>query len=152
FHVRELMLKKCKNDVVFLGALARLKRGPRFLVFSARNIAAMHLMTSRIAMVNSKCVIGLDFDYHSSQDPRSPILTGILLPSNIRRYPVKASTLQNDWLAAVVAQERAAIGSHGCQGTNGRLATTCGRLGNLLGIGLLHFEFFDLLEIGLVYF
>src|SRR5262249_36173380 len=96
--------------------------------------------------------IGLDFDNHATEDPRSPVSDGVLLPGNIRSYPVKGSTLQDDRLAAVIAQQRAAVGSHGCQGTNWRLAMTCGGLGDLIGIGRLHLELVGFLEIGLVCF
>src|SRR5262249_51843401 len=116
------------------------------------SVAAMIVIPSRIAMVNPERAIGLDVDNHSSQDPGSPVIPGVLLPGNVGRDPVKASPLQNDRLAAVIAQERAAIGPQGGQGTNGRLAMTRRRLGNLLGIGPMHFEFFDLFEIGLIDF
>jgi hypothetical protein len=96
-------------------------------------------------MVDPKGTIGLDLDNHASEDPGSPIITGILLPGSIRSYPVKVATLQDDWLSAVITPKRAAIGSHGCQGTNGRLAMTCCSLDNLIGIGPMHFQLFNLL-------
>src|SRR5215471_2448326 len=102
----------------------------------------MIVIVPRIAMVNPKRAIGLDFDNHASEDPRSPTITGILLPGSIRSYPVKPSALQNDWLSAVIAQKRAAIGSHGCQGTNGRLAMTCCGLGNLFVVCPMRFQLF----------